>query len=186
MNLLMVNQQIIPQDDSSFIITYKRFEDYSVRNSLTEAFRITLIHKLDGDTTLDYGTVTFAGMELYQSRRTSMPAGMIYNYTAMLVNNSDDSSYAIWSDFFRLEARPMFISKNSTHIKDFNQEIPTLQPNWIMNLDTGQTVSAARDLELIFRREMIKGSVMTIGCYGSYSYYHFELLQTASNIYNSG
>lgn len=171
-----------PESDSAFEITYKRFEYISGNNLLVELFEISLIHKLAGDTTLDYGTVTFGGSQLYQMHNADEPKGVIYNDLSMLVNLTNDSSYAFWSDSFRLEQHLIFSASNSPYIKDFQQEILTRPPNWITSPVKGQTLSAAHDLEITFQSELAKGSTITIGCFGLGLYYHFELLKSTSKV----
>jgi hypothetical protein len=163
--------------DSAFEITYKRFEYISGTNLLVELFQITLVHKLDGDTTLDYGSVTFGGSELYRTWNWVKPVGAIYSNLSMLVNLSNDSSYAVWSDSFRLEEHLSFSATNSPVIKDVHQEISTQEPNRISSPVNGQTISAANDLEITFQRELARGSTITIGCFGSGFFYHFELVK---------
>jgi hypothetical protein len=176
-----LDSSLLLNSDSALIITYKRFEDFSVKNFLVEAFEISLVHNLGGDSTLDYGSVTFAGRQLYKLYHQT-PTGAAYQYRSMFVNNWDDSSYAPWSNDFRLERRPLLTSKNSPHITDSEREILTQQPNRIMNPAAGQTISAARDLEIIFSREMVKGTIISIGSYASNSYFHLEMLQSASKL----
>ncbi len=168
--------------DSAFEITYKRFENINGVNLLVELFDISLTHRLEGDTTLDYGSVTFGGSQLHKSQKSQNPVGATYSNLSMLVNLSNDSSYSIWLDSFRLEQHLFFTAANSPVIKDFEQEIPTQEPNRLLSPINGQSVSSANDMEIVFQRAITKHSTITIGCVGSGFYYHFELLKSATKI----
>jgi hypothetical protein len=170
------------ESDSAFEVTYERFENIAGPNFLTEIFDVSLIHKLQGDTTLDYGIAMFGGSQLSQTRNSMNPIGTIYNNHSTLVNLTSDGGFPAWSDSYRLKTPLAFSATNSPDIKDFVQEIPTQEPNWIIGPTTGQTIGAANDLEITFRREINKGSTITIGCLGSGSYYHFEILNSALKV----
>jgi hypothetical protein len=167
--------------DSALVLTYKRFEDFSVKRYLVELFNISLVHKLVGDTTLDYGSVAFVGMQLYPKYQ-QFPVGAGYQYHSMFVNNSDDSSYGPWLNDFRLDHSSQISSVNSPHINDFEKYLPTIQPNWFMNLDTGQTVSVGRDLEIVFRRNMVKGTVILVGSSVFNASFQYVMVQPASRV----
>ncbi len=167
--------------DSALEITYGRFEYVTAPNFLIEVFSVTLTHKLQGDTTLDYGTVTLSGRQLYETMTGQTLAGPAYDNRSILVNLNNENAFS-WSSSYRLNGSLSFSATNSPYIKDFSQEIPAQAPNWIVSPLTGQTVSTASDLEISFRRGLLEGSTITIGRLGSGSYYHFKILRSATRV----
>ena len=171
-----------PRSDSSLTITYSRFEnasDSAVDTLVTFVF--SLYHKLSGDTTLDYGNVEFADVQIIE-QDNAWEGQRSWQYTSQILNGQLNGVYSSWSEACNLEQNPVLSVSQSHHVKDFTQVLHTTPPNRIANLDAGSLLSASSDLEIIFQRPLPKGALITIGSDSSKKYYRFELLRPASRV----
>jgi len=171
----------IPFSDSSFSIGYARYEGLDADTIVViEKFSTSLQHRIPQDSSLDYGTMTFGGVPLTRSVGSARP-WIVYEYTSAQVNGYSSTSTSPWSDVFRLEQPPFVSAVNSSQINDMSVILPTKVPNRIMNIVPGQVVIADHDLEIVFEREILKNTVVSIGNRISQSYYHFELLKSTKS-----
>jgi hypothetical protein len=153
--------------DSSLSINYQKLEDIGTNVlDIVELFSTTLFHRLSSNTTLDYGNVVFAGQNANVNvsvNANSDRSWVTYYYSSTATNNKYDSSAILWLNVFRLQNKLSLFCYNSPRIKDVNLIIPTKVPNEILSPITGNEISTTSDLEIVFQRELSRGSIISLG-----------------------